>query len=279
MKTLGVMCAAVLLGTTSILLCGCDGRPTGQPPPEIAVTNSYLQCVVADLSGDDAPVLCLTPPGVCPGHFDISPAQVRQLRHCRILLLFDFQEKVADSLSRLTEGGLKTGLVKVPPALCVPETYVIACRQVCEILCSQYPQKEASYRERLAVIEKRLDKIARELLADVEQAGAKSARVLASERQRRFTDWLGMDTVATFLGSDVETASNIDHCLKQARGRDVRFVIANRQEGTALAAALAERLGAKAVVFSNFPERNVGALGFDGLVRANVQTLLEAAGR
>ena len=125
----------------------------------------------------------------------------------------------------------------------------------------------------------RLSALSAEALAAIQGSGAGSADVLVSNHQVEFAEWLGLETVATFVGSDVETISNIDHCLKQAEGNDIRFVVANLQEGTSLANALADRLGAKAVVFSNFPAQVDGATGFDTLVRDNVRDLLEAAQR
>jgi len=116
-----------------------------------------------------------------------------------------------------------------------------------------------------------------ELLEKVQQAGISSAKVLVSNHQVDFVRWLGLETIATFVGSDIETVAGIEHCIKKAEGRDVRFVIANKQEGTALAKALAERLGAKAVVFSNFPDFSGDAGGFSALLRANVDALLGAA--
>jgi len=86
--------------------------------------------------------------------------------------------------------------------------------------------------------------------------------------------WL--ETVATFVGSDIETVAGIEQCIRKAEGQEVRFVISNKQEGTALAKALAERLGARAVVFSNFPELTGRLSGFDELLRANVDALLRA---
>ena len=81
-----------------------------------------------------------------------------------------------------------------------------------------------------------------------------------------------------FVGSDAETVSNVSDCLEKAAGKNVRFVIANKQEGTALAESLAERLGVEVVVFSNFPELS-DSEGFEDLLRANVGALIEAAGK
>lgn len=266
----------IFFAAFSLLLAGCGDKGSEETTAEIAVTNSYLSCVVKDLCGDQTDILCLAPPGMCPGHFDISPSQVKQLCNCRILLLFDVQKKVEDSLSRLKENGLKTALVKTLPGLCVPETYLFACREVCNILSKEYPDREAQYKQRVAVIEKRLEGLTRELRDSINQSRASSAKVLASSHQAEFANWLGLETIATFVGSDFETASNINHCLKKAGDQDVRFVVANKQEGTALASALADRLSAKTIVFSNFPDIDTGPDGFDQLLRKNVGALLEA---
>jgi len=260
-----------------LLVAGCENKPGKESCAEIAVTNSYLGCAVRELCGDNTEVLCLVPPGMCPGHFDISPLQVEQLCGCRMLLLFDFQKQVEETLYRVKERGLKTALVRETGGLCVPETYLAACREISDILSSEYPERKAEYQQRLAVIEKDLKRLRGELLEKVQQAGISSAGVLVSNYQADFASWLGLETIATFVGSDIETAAGIEHCIKKAQDQDVRFVIANKQEGTALAKALAERLRAKDVVFSNFPEFSGDASGFSALLRANVEALLGAA--
>ena len=255
---------------------GCENKADEENRAEIAVTNSYLGCAVLDLCGDDTEVLCLAPPGMCPGHFDISPSQVKQLCDCRMLLLFDFQKQIAETLSRVKERGLKTALVRETGGLCVPETYLAVCREVRDILSSEYPERNVRYQERLEVMENDLAHLREELFEEMRQAGISSAKVLASNHQADFARWLGLETVATFVGSDTETVAGIEQCIRKAEGQEVRFVIANKQEGMALARALAERLGARVVAFSNFPELRGEASGFDALLRANVDELLRA---
>ncbi len=276
MKNRAVSYILVFLAALSVLGAGCEDKPGEETRAEIAVTNSYLGCAVRELCGDDTEVLCLVPPGMCPGHFDISPLQVRQLCDCRMLLLFDFQKQVEQTLFRVKERGLKTAIVKETGGLCVPETYLAVCREVSDVLSSEYPERNVLYQQRLEVIEKDLEHLRDELLEKVRQAGMTSAKVLVSNYQADFVSWLGLEPIATFVGSDIETVAGIEHCIKKAEAQGVRFVIANKQEGTALAKALAERLGARAVVFSNFPELSGGLAGFDELLRANVEKLLRA---
>lgn len=266
----------VFSSACGLFMAGCENKPGEESRAEIAVTNSYLVCAVRELCGDDTEVLCLAPPGMCPGHFDISPLQVRRLCGCRMLLLFDFQKQVEETLSRVKEKGLKTAIMKETGGLCVPETYLAVCREVSDVLSSEYPEMNDRYQQRLGVIEKDLKHLREELLEKVQRAGISSAKVLVSNHQADFVSWLGLEPIATFVGSDIETVAGVEHCIKKAKGQDVRFVIANKQEGTALAKALAERLGARAVVFSNFPELSGGTSGFDELLRANVEELLRA---
>lgn len=261
-----------------LLAGGCRDKGAEAQRVEIAVSNSYLGSVVGALSGNDADVLCLAPPGMCPGHFDISPSQVEQLADCRLLLLFDFQEQVAQRLSRLREKGLKTVLVSKPGGLCVPATYVAVCREVSGVLSSEYPEMSGSYRERLSVIEKGMKGLSEDLLGELRREGISSAKVVVSNHQADFVRHLGFETIATFAGSDIETVAGIDRCIKNAEGEDVRFVIANKQEGVGVAKALAQRLGGGAVVFSNFPEVGGGVNAFHDLLRSNVSALLKASG-
>ena len=97
----------LFLLTTTAILCGCKPATDQDKQPEIAVSNSYLSSIVKDICTEQTEVMSLAPPGMCPGHFDISPSQVNQLSGCSVLLLFDFQEKIGDALSRLKERGLK----------------------------------------------------------------------------------------------------------------------------------------------------------------------------
>lgn len=274
-----VACFTGFLMFACIVAAGCSDRAASVDGCEIAVTNSYLQCAVRDVWGTEIAILCLAPPGMCPGHFDISPSQVRQLKGSKLLLRFDFQQGIEQRLERMRQGGLDIQPVDAPTGLCVPDSYLVVCRKVCQILSRTYPQQAAQFDARLAAIQERLAKLADELRQAVTGAGVASAGVLTSHHQAEFSRWLGLDPIASFVGSDAETVASIDHCLKMTAGREVRFVIANQQEGTALAQALAERLQARAVVFGSFPQKCEGQTGFDHLLRDNVDRLCEAVAK
>ena len=65
--------------------------------------------------------------------------------------------------------------------------------------------------------------------------------------------------------------------INKAKEQGVKFIIANKQEGTYLADSLSGRLEVNTVIFSNFPESTRGFTGFDELLRQNLNALIEAA--
>jgi len=267
-----VLCLhAICLITLLWVSDGCKGNHPTTNGSVIAVTNSYLHCAVEDLSAGQADILCLAPPGMCPGHFDISPEQLNKLRNARILLRFDFQKGLDERLSRLRRDGLFIGSVRALPGLCAPETYLAVCRDIYEIFCEHYPENKTKYKQRLAVITTRMEALGHRLHSQVKRLGLERVPVVASTHQAEFAGWLRLEVVATFTGADTSTPSAINDCLSKAKGRAVKFIIANRQEGTALAEALAEHLDAKVVVMSNFPQVTPGQDNFDRLLQQNLE--------
>ena len=279
---LNLLHQTILLAAIAVSQLNCTDSEDGKDRPEIAVANSYLKCVVSDLAGGRTQVLCLTPPGMCPGHFDISPPQIDQLRGCRILLLFDFQSSLEDMLKRLQDKGLEMHVVRPRPGLCIPDTYMGIAEDVSEILSTQYPARRNLYEKRLAAMKKRLGECGDEAVNEIRRRRLNGSAVLASDHQDRFCAWLGLEVTSTFSGRDVQTASGLNRSLRGLEDRSIRFVIANKQEGTGLAEALADHLGARMVVFSNFPDASTGenqCLCFDRLMQRNLSALFEAAGR
>lgn len=262
------------------LLGGCDAKSPNSTEPDIAVANSYLDAVVKDLCGNKQQTLSLAPPGMCPGHFDISPSQVYQLRNCNILFIFDFQKSIVSVIPHNNKSVVKFCQVTPPPGLCIPKTYLSIAQQVATALSKENPSQKAYYQLRLTAIQERLEHLSKKLAERIEQSGLKDTDIIVSQHQAEFAGWLGLNVIGTFVSSDAETPKNINQLLQKAGRHSIRFAIANKQEGTNLATALAEHLKAVVVIFSNFPESGDGMNNypaFDILLQENTQALFEAA--
>jgi len=264
----------------AILIPGAEGcqEQAGEPPPAIAVTNSYLEAAVKDMLGRDVSVLRLAEPDMCPGHFDVRPSHLSKLRGCRVLLRFDIQESLDAKLAAAASDGLSIREVRVPGGLCEPDSYLGACRGTAEALVGVGLLEESQAERRLAEIETRVEASKVQCLREIEQAGLHGRAVIASVHQEGFCRWLGLNVVATFSGADTASIGEIDRAVQAGKQAGSGIVVANLPEGRKLADALAERLGAEVVVFANFPSVTNGCPSFDDLLTSNVRALVETAG-
>jgi len=167
--------------------------------------------------------------------------------------------------------------VPSPEGLCVPATYAQVCRGVCAALCAAHPERATEYEARMTEIQARMAALLIDVRSTVQRAGLAGARVLASAHQAQFCQTLGLEVVGTFTGREAAGFKERERCIQVGTDADVRFVVANLQEGVQFANPVARQLGAEVVVFSNFPSMEGGETTFDALVRRNVAALLEAA--
>lgn len=251
-------------------LCGC-GRDVQSPA--VAVTTSYLECAVRDLAGDDVPAVRLTPPGSCPGHFDVSPGTAGRLASCRALFRFDFQSGMDRKFASFTRRGMAIVPVEAPEGLCVPASYLAVCRSLAPGLVRALPGRRARIEASLARIADEMSALGEECRRRIAAAGLSGAPVVASGHQAVFCRFLGLDVVATYSGADEQRIAALGGLIEAAEASGVRLVVANLQEGAAEAEALSERLGAPVVVLSNFPEMSEEQDSFVELVRFNLSRL------
>lgn len=264
------------------LLCGgCErsslpgSQATTQPAARVAVSNSFLEAAVLDVLGGNEPVLRLAEPGMCPGHFDIRPSQINELRRCKTLLRFDFQQSLDEKLSNLVKGGMTIREIRVPGGLCEPSSYLMACRQIAETLAAGSLMEKTTADERLAAIEKRITAKSDWCRAQLAQAGWSGRAVVCSSHQKAFCSWLGLQVTATFSGSDTASIGEIETAIRAGNASMISVVIANLPEGRRLADALGQRMNARVVVFGNFPMMQSGdEPPFDALLSSNVSALV-----
>jgi ABC-type Zn uptake system ZnuABC Zn-binding protein ZnuA len=244
----------------------------------IAVTSTYLGAAVNDLLGDDVSPLVLASPGMCPGHFDLRPSQVAQLRRSRLLIRFVFQSSLDDRVSGVSESDFQIAVVKPIGGLCVPMTYADACRQVGRALVQCGLVESETIDHRCQLIESRLTALEQSIRSDLDDMLVERSAVVSSGHQAGFLRWLGFDVVGEFGSADMAPVSELDEAIEAARRSNAWCVVANRPEGDRLARMLAERVDAQCVVLENFPDPADAPQPFDQLVHRNVARLIEAAG-
>jgi zinc transport system substrate-binding protein len=276
--------AFVALGLAHLAFVSCGGgrdglsgrSPETASSEKIAVSNSWLECCVRDLAGADCEIIRICPPGSCPGHFDVRPGAVSDLRDCRLLFLFDFQQSMSERLRAVSKDRLDLISVAAPGGLCVPSTYLAGCEAIHAVLVEAYPEAHAALDTAMDSVRERMGALEDEVLERIQAAGLSGAPVVTSGHQEGFCRWLGLEPVGTYSGSETASPAQIDALLEKGSSSGARGVVANLQEGAQAGEALSHQLGAPLIVFSNFPSMSGGEMSFDALVRSNVNRLLEA---
>lgn len=263
--------------TLALVLSACEPARPSNGGPKIATTTSYLEAVVRDLLGDAPQIVRLAEPGSCPGHFDLRPSQVRELQDCVVMLRFDFQKALDARSGPDGTRGPAAAEISMPGGMCLPDSYLAACRQAAEHLVSHSLLSRTVAEERLQEIADRLERLSHHLTNRISTARWLGVPVLASERQREFCHWLGLTVEAAFKSADSASFSEIEEAIDRGKIAQAKLVVANLPEGRRTADALADRLKARVVVFENFPEQRNGQLSFDEMISANVDALMRAA--
>jgi len=266
-----------LAAVLTVMLSGC--RPASDPggPAPIATTTSYLEAAARDLLGDSLRVLRLAEPGTCPGHFDLRPSQVAELRQCSALLRFDFQKPLDARFAGTGTNGPRVAEISLRGGMGLPDSYLAACHQTADHLVALGLVTRADADDRLQAIATRLNALSRDATNRVAQAGLAGSPVIASGHQRDFCEWLGLKVVASFRAADTASISEIGEAIDAGRLAQTKWVIANLPEGRRTADALADRLKARVLVFENFPALRNGRPSFDQMLAVNLETLLQAA--
>lgn len=289
----GAVGFCILRGLAAVCVClalvACESRAAesaaarsreaagGAAAPRRAVSNSWLECALRDLAPEAPAPLRVCPPGMCPGHFDLRPGMVKELRRSELFLLFDFQQAMGGKLEGLSSSGLKVVPVSAPEGLCVPSSYLSGLEAVSEALIAASPARREAVEAALARARERLARLEAELQGAMDASGLRGAKVVTSGHQAVFCRWLGLEVIGGYSGPETLSPARLEALFEEGRESGVRFVIANAQENAQMGEVLAARLEAPLVMFSNFPAMTEAESTFDSLARGNVARLLAAA--
>ncbi len=246
-----------------------------------AVSNSYLEAALRDLLGRKTPLVRLAGPLMCPGHFDMRPSQLRELAGCGRLVRFDFQASLDKHFGHFgeTSGGSRPVVtVHVTGGLCVPGSYLSACRQIADSFVADKTLDRREADRRLAVVERRMASLETDVLRRIDAAGLRGVPVLCSAHQADFCRWLRLCVAAEMWSAGAAATGEIKQAVDAAAAAGVHLIVANQPEGRRSADALADPLHARVVVFANFPSVDEDE-AFDAMVRQNLAALLAVAMR
>jgi zinc transport system substrate-binding protein len=265
------ICLFISFIFTIILLSGCRDEKEADTRPVICVTNSWLECAVKDVAGDTVRITRLLPPGHCPGHFDLSPKHLDDIRKSDLLLRFHFQSGMDAAFSGALKKGAEICSITIGEGQSVPDTYFASATEVSKYLSKRFPEKSLEFDKNILILKIRLDELNESAHIKAKELGLDGKNAVCSQHQAVFCRWIGLNVLAEFQDLSDAAASDVAVILQKAGENKVDFIVGNFQGGSSFAMALGERFGAPMVVLSNFPSMLENEDSFEKLVINNVE--------
>ncbi len=267
----------VLLLTVVVLFsAGC-----GQKNPEkfgVATGSTLIADIVQAIGGERVNVNNIVPPGACPGHFDLKPADVQKLATAKLLIYHDWEGNTFNK--NLLASANNKELTAVPVAVAgnwmAPPVQKEAVRRIARILSEKDPDNRAYYDENARRLVSAITEEERKLTDRLQAGKVAGVKVICAEMQAGFLKWAGFDVVATYGRPEDLTPRKLQELVEKGKAAGVRLVVDNLQSGPDAGKELAAELGAAQVTISNFPGGFPGTRTWKTAVEKNVSLLLDA---
>ena len=296
MKKPNVLVVAILILSLAVasLLSSCESTDTNKL--KVVTSTSMMAQIVERVGSDLVDLVNILPPTQCPGHYDVTPGDIRQLADADLFLMHGWQgemfaQKLIDSADNpdltVITIAVKGINMTPPPQLeaaqtltgdywMTPPVQLEATDMVTDALCQVDATHSADYQESAVEYRDEIEAKEAEIKLELEQADVTSVNVICAEMQAGFVDWAGLNIVATFGQPDSLTPQVIQDLVDQGREENVTLIIDNLHSGADAGKPIALDIGCERIILSNFPDGFPDTETWEKAIDKNVQLILEA---
>jgi len=261
------------------LLGGCTSAGTSKL--NVVTSTSLIASLVERVGGDRVDVVNIIPPAQCPGHFDVKPGDIQKLAEADLFLLHGWQgEMFAQDLIASANNpdltvvtidveGLGSDWMTPPGQLVATDKISAALCQVDAENSSVYQQSATEYKDKIAAKEA-------EIKAELAEASLSRVNVMCAEMQAGFVQWTGLNIVATYNRNDPDIPQVVKELVDKGRAEEVTLIIDNLQSGQDGGKLMAEDIGCRRIILSNFPGGFDNTETWEKAIDRNIELILEA---
>ena len=281
MKKANILVAAILvLGLAVASLLG-SCAPAGTSKLKVVTSTFLIASVVERVGGERVDVVNIIPPAQCPGHFDVKPGDIQKLAEADLFLLHGWQgEMFAQDLIASANNpdltvvtvdieGLGSDWMTPPGQLAATDKITDALCQVDTENCAVYQESATEYKDKVVAKEA-------EIKAKLNQVNPSGVNVMCADMQAGFVEWAGFNIVATYGRPDSLTPKVVRELVDTGRAENVILIIDNLQSGQDAGKGIAEELGCRRIILSNFPGGFDNTETWEKAIDRNVELILEA---
>lgn len=241
--------------------------------------TTLIEDVVRGVGGERVAVRTVIPGAACPGHYDVRASDIAAFARADVILLHDWQRGQSHIRSMLATDAAAEGKVRVPEVAgnwMLPEVQARGITAVTVLLSRADPGGAQEYARNGADRAARALAVGEEVRAAVARAGVAGLPVIADVMQRPLLEWLGLRVVADYGRFEEMGAEALGRTMTAARRAGAVLVVDNLQSTGGAGKALADDIGARHVVLTNFPGGFVDTPDWESSLRRNAALVMEA---
>jgi zinc transport system substrate-binding protein len=245
---------------------------------KVVTSTSLIAQIVQRVGGDVVEVVNIIPPAQCPGHFDVKPGDIQKLADADLFLLHGWQgEKFSQGLIASAHNPDLTVIkINVKGNWMTPPVQQAAVGKIAAALSEVDSKNATAYQESAARYKDKIKTKETEIHAQLAQVRPSRISVLSAEMQAGFVKWAGFNIVATYGRPDSLTPQMVKSLVDKGKEANISLIIDNMQSGKDAGAGIAEELGCRRVILSNFPGCYENAETWEKAIDCNVKLILEA---
>jgi len=257
------------------LLGGCS--PTGASKLKVVTSTSLLASILERVGGDRVDVVNIIPPAQCPGHFDVKPGDIQKLADADLFLLHGWQGEMfsQDLIASADNPDLTVIKINIEGNWMTPPVQLKAVDEITAILNQVDAENSSRYQKSAAELKYKIEAKGAEIESRLANADLSRVNVMCADMLVGFVKWAGFNTVATYGRPDSLTPQVVKKLVDKAKEAEVALIIDNLQSGQDAGKGIAEELGCKRVILSNFPGGFDNTETWEKAIDRNVELLLE----
>ncbi|NMC77444.1 MAG: zinc ABC transporter substrate-binding protein, partial [Candidatus Methanofastidiosa archaeon] len=231
-----------------------SAMPTFSSAEKIKVicTTTTMKYFVQEVGGNRVDAIALVQPGICPDHFDVRPSVVSEINNASMVVYHGIEPWLEDLINASENKNVKKLLLNGPWG--TPELAKGKINSIKDALIEIDPKNKSFYEKNAADISKELDALNQEIKAKATELQTSQYKAIVMAWQKPFSEWMGLQVVQVYQPPETLSAQDVENLVKKGKDEGVTFVIDNLQSGTTLGGQMAEEIGGRHIVFSNFPE-------------------------
>lgn len=253
-----------------------SAMPTFSSAEKIKVicTTTTMKYFVQEVGGNRVDAIALVQPGICPDHFDVRPSVVSEINNASMVVYHGIEPWLEDLINASENKNVKKLLLNGPWG--TPELAKGKINSIKDALIEIDPKNKSFYEKNAADISKELDALNQEIKAKATELQTSQYKAIVMAWQKPFSEWMGLQVVQVYQPPETLSAQDVENLVKKGKDEGVTFVIDNLQSGTTLGGQMAEEIGGRHIVFSNFPEAIPGTDTISEMIQYNANELFNS---